>query len=50
MTKKDIEEQKQYAINKIYIMLSELQKSTDKKDVQIFLIKYKNMLEELNNI
>lgn len=50
MTKKDIEEQKQYAINKIYIMLSELQKSTDKKNVQIFLIKYKNMLEELNNI
>ena len=50
MTKKDIEEQKQYAINKIYIMLSELQKSTDKKDAQIFLIKYKNMLEELNNI
>ena len=50
MTKKDIEEQKQYTINKIYIMLSELQKSTDKKDAQIFLIKYKNMLEELNNI
>lgn len=50
MTKKDIEEQKQYAINKIYIMLSELQKSTDKKDVQIFLIKYKNMMEELNNL
>lgn len=50
MTKKDIEEQKQYVINKIYIMLSELQKSTDKKDSSIFLIKYKNILEELNKL
>lgn len=50
MTSKDIEEQKQYTVNKIYIMLSELQKSTDKKDSQIFLIKYKNMMEELNKL
>ena len=50
MTQKDIEEKKQYAVNKIYIMLNELQKSTDKRDAKIFLIKYKNMLEELNNL
>lgn len=48
MTSKDIEEQKQYTVNKIYIMLSELQKSTDNRDSKIFLIKYKNVMEELN--
>ena len=50
MTDTEISNNKQYSINKIYVMLSELQKATEKQDVQIFLIKYKNILEELNNI
>lgn len=42
--------EKEHEINKIYVMLNELQKSTEKQDSTIFLIKYKNTLEELNNI
>lgn len=37
-------------INKSYIMLNEMQNAVDIKDVSIFLIKYKNLIEELNNI
>ena len=50
MTDSSISNNKQYSINKIYVMLSELQKASEKQDVQIFLIKYKNTLEELNNL
>ena len=50
MTQKDTEEEKQYSINKTYIMISELQKSVEKQDSGIFLIKYKNTLEELSTI
>ena len=50
MTDSSISNNKQYSINKIYVMLSELQKVSEKQDVQIFLIKYKNTLEELNNL
>ena len=50
LTKTDIEPRKQYSINKIYIMLNELQSATNQKDVTIFLIKYKNLLEEMNNM
>ena len=39
---------KQYIINKIYIMLNELQSAVDKQDDSIFLIKYKNILEEIS--
>ena len=41
---------KQYIINKIYIMLNELQNAVNVKDEAIFLIKYKNILEEMNNL
>ena len=41
---------KQYTINKIYIMLNELQKATNLQDESVFLIKYKNILEEMNNL
>ncbi len=41
---------KQYTINKIYIMLNELQNAVNSQDESIFLIKYKNILEEMNNL
>ena len=41
---------KQYVINKIYIMLNELQNAVNLQDESIFLIKYKNILEEMNNL
>ncbi len=41
---------KQYVINKIYIMLNELQNAVSMQDESIFLIKYKNILEEMNNL
>ncbi len=41
---------KQYVINKIYIMLNELQNAVNMQDEFIFLIKYKNILEEMNNL
>ena len=42
--------EKQYNINKCYIMLNELKNSIENKDKEVFLIKYKNLLEEINNI
>ncbi len=50
LTGAEVKEEKQYSINKIYIMLSELEKAIEQKHTQIFLIKYKNTLEELSNI
>lgn len=41
---------KQYNINKIYVIINELQNAITLKDKDIFLIKYKNLLEELENI
>lgn len=40
----------QYNINKTYIMINELQNAVVLKDKEVFLIKYKNLLEELQNI
>ena len=40
----------QYIINKAYVQINELQNSTQTKEKEIFLIKYKNLLEELKNI
>ncbi len=39
-----------YNINKAYIMLKELQGAIELKEKDIFLIKYKNLLEELENM
>ncbi len=50
LTGAEIENEKQYSINKAYVMLSELQKAPEQKSPEIFLIKYKNTLEELSNI
>lgn len=47
----NIEMQKnQYNINKAYVMINELKNAVNLKDKEIFLIKYKNLLEELKNI
>lgn len=40
----------QYNVNKSYIMINELQNAVTLKDKEVFLIKYKNLLEELENI
>lgn len=40
----------QYNINKAYVMINELQNAIDLKEKEIFLIKYKNLLEELENV
>lgn len=40
----------QYTINKVYVMINELQNAVLLKDKDVFLIKYKNLLEELQNI
>lgn len=40
----------QYNINKAYIMINELQNAILIRDKEVFLIKYKNLLEELQNI
>ena len=39
-----------YDINKTYILLKELQNSISEKDKDIFYIKYKNVIEKINNI
>ena len=46
----DKETGNQYNINKAYIMINELQNAVTLKDKEVFLIKYKNLLEELQNI
>lgn len=40
----------QYNINKIYVIINELQNAISLKDKEVFLIKYKNLLEELQNM
>lgn len=44
------DENAQYAINKGYILLNELNNAARLKDKEIYLIKYKNLLEELQTI
>ncbi len=46
----NVDANKQYVINKIYIMLNELQNAVGIQNDSIFLIKYKNILEEMNNL
>lgn len=46
----NLETEKQYTINKVYIMINDIQNSTTIKSKDIFLIKYKNIIEELNTI
>jgi len=39
---------KKYHIEKTYVMIKELQNTVDLKDKDIFYIKYKNLIEEIN--
>lgn len=50
LTNTNIDTNKQYSISKIYIMINELQNAISVQDETIFLIKYKNILEEMNSI
>ena len=50
LTDTNIQTNKQYAISKVYVMLNELQNAVKMQDQTLFLIKYKNILEEINNI
>lgn len=46
----NIDSNKQYKISKAYVMINELQNAVEVQDESVFLIKYKNILEEMNNI
>lgn len=46
----NIEQNKQYGISKTFVMINELQNAVEVQDESVFLIKYKNILEEINNI
>lgn len=50
LTNTEIDVRKQYNVSKGYIMINELQNATNLKEPSVFLIKYKNLLEEFNNI
>ena len=42
--------EKQVNINKVYVILNELKNASNKKEKEIFYIKYKNLLEEINSL
>ncbi len=44
------DDKKKYNINKTYILLEELKNSLSKKDKEIFYIKYKNLIQDMNTI
>ena len=50
LTDTNIQPVKQSNISKGYIMLNELQNAVNIQDKELFLIKYKNVLEEINNM
>ena len=50
MSDTNINQEKQYAINKGYIMLNELQNAVSTQDTSVFLIKYKNLIEQIDNL
>ena len=50
LTETKIDSNKQYTINKVYVMLNELQNAVKVQDINVFLIKYKNILEEMNDL
>lgn len=50
MSQTDISTQKQYTINKCYVMVNELQNAVNSQDASVFLIKYKNLIEEIDNL
>ena len=50
LTDTNIDNKKQYSLNKSYVILNEIQNAVNIKDKSLFLIKYKNLLEELENV
>lgn len=48
----DIEymENKEYKINRTYILIKELQNSLSHRDRKLFYVKYKNLMESINNL
>ena len=50
LTNTEIDANKQASINKGYVMLNELKNAVDTQNTSVFLIKYKNILEEINNL
>lgn len=50
LTSPNIDSSKQYNINRMYIMLNELKNAISLEDKSVFLIKYKNIVEEIENI
>ena len=50
LTNAQIDANKQASVNKGYVMLNELKNAVDTQNTSIFLIKYKNLLEEINNL
>ncbi len=50
LTTANTQPDKQYTVNKGYVMLNELQNAVNVKDKDVFLIKYKNLIQELNNL
>lgn len=50
LTATNVDPTKQYAISKVYIMINELQNAVQIQDESIFLIKYKNIIEEMNTL
>ncbi len=50
LTTTDIEQYKQSNISKGYIMINELQNAVSLKDKEVFLIKYKNLLQEISKM
>lgn len=50
LTNAEIDSNKQSGINKGYVMLNELKNAVTSQNSSVFLIKYKNLLEEINNL
>ena len=50
LTDTSVKQSQQYSVSKGYIMLNELQNAVSSKDESVFLIKYKNLIEEIDNL
>lgn len=50
LTTPNIEEENKYNVNKTYVMLNELKNAANTQNKGVFLIKYKNILEEMDLI
>ena len=50
LTNTEMDANKQTSINKGYVMLNEFKNAVDIQNSSVFLIKYKNLLEEINNL